>query len=130
LKGLLTWELTGKEMMISCFTNTNPLPPFCFHPARTSVVVTGNGTCQPAPACPFAFTSTPFMRNLVGRKYHNVLFEVKLFYCIFSALSFGCVVRQHVGEYFTGFANLHFLFPTFLYRPLTDGSVYKPAKIS
>jgi len=54
LKGLLTWELTGKEMMISCFTNTNPLLPFCFHPARTSVVVTGNGTCQPAPACPFA----------------------------------------------------------------------------
>jgi hypothetical protein len=68
--------------------------------------------------------------NLVGRKYHNVLFEVKLFYYILSALLFDCVVRQQVGEHFTRFADLHLLFPTLLYSPFTDGSVYKPAKIS
>jgi hypothetical protein len=68
--------------------------------------------------------------NLVGRKYHNVIFEVKLFYYILSALLFDCVVRQQVGEHFTRFADLHLLFPTLLYSPFTDGSVYKPAKIS
>jgi len=79
LRGLLTWELTGKEMMISDFTNTNFLSPSCFHPARTELVAPGNGTCQPAPACPFAFTSHPFSRNLIQHTYHNVLSDVKRF---------------------------------------------------
>ena len=49
---------------------------------------------------------------------------------IFSDLLFCCVIRQQVGEYFTRFANLHLLFPTLLYSPFANGSVYKPAKIS
>ena len=83
MRGLLTWELTGKEMMINCFTDTNSLSPSCFHPARTELVAPGNGTCQPAPACPFAFTSHPFSRNLIQHTYHNVLSGVKRFYDFF-----------------------------------------------
>ena len=85
----ITWELTGKEKMISYFIDTNPFPPSCFHPARTSSVAPGNGTYQPDPACPFALISHPFMGNLVWRKYHNVLFGVKLFYYIFFYLISG-----------------------------------------
>ncbi len=66
--------------MISYFIDTTPFSPSSFHPARTSSVAPGNGTCQPAPACPFAFISHPFVWKLVQRTYHNVLFEVKLFY--------------------------------------------------
>jgi hypothetical protein len=75
----VTWELTGKEKMIGYFTDTNPLSPSCFHPARTELVAPGNGTCQLAPACPYAFTSHPFIYNLIKHPYHNVLFDVKLF---------------------------------------------------
>jgi hypothetical protein len=48
----------------------------------------------------------------------------------YLVLFFCGVVRQQVGKYFTRFANLHFLFPTPLYSPFADGSVYEPAKIS
>jgi len=125
-----TDELLGKEMMISYLIEITPWLPSSFHSARTSSVAPGNGTCQPAPACPFALTSHPFLCNLWGRNYHNVLFKVKCFYCILSVLLFCGAIKHQVRKYFTRLANLHLLLPTLLHHTFTDCSVYKPAKIS
>ena len=52
------------------------------------------------------------------------------FIIFFSILLFRCAVSQQVRKYFTRPANHHLLIPTLLYNSFTDGSVYKPAKIS
>jgi hypothetical protein len=76
----------GKEMMTGCLTDTNPLPLSCFHPARTETVATGNGTCQPAPACPFLFY---YFGLLSSSRLENTSQDLQIF--IFS-FQLPCIV--------------------------------------
>ena len=63
-RSYITCQSTGKEMLIGNTINLNPFLASCFHPARTKPVAPDNGTCQPAPACPFAYSHILSSENL------------------------------------------------------------------
>ena len=122
----VTWELTGKEMMISYFTDTNSFP-FLFASCKSLTCCAWQRLMPTGSCMSICINLTSFHLNLVGRKYHNVISGVKPF---LRWLLFCGAITQQVGKYFTRFANLHLLFPTQLHHTFADGSVYKPAEIA